>query len=109
MVSGGVMRCADVLHERVLNGHRGAYYFVKFILLFTTTASTRAAQQIAKIKPKIIIILNLSFFCYPKCVILNLFYLAAPSSAAWLGRLMPEVAFGVALRRGLVGLRLTLL
>ena len=42
-------------------------YFVKSTLLFTTTASTTAAQQIAKIKPKIIIILILSF------VILNLF------------------------------------
>lgn len=35
-------------------------YFMAFILLFTTTASTTAAQQIAKINPKIIIILILS-------------------------------------------------
>ena len=34
-------------------------YFMAFIL-FTTTASTTAAQQIAKINPKIIIILILS-------------------------------------------------
>ena len=43
-------------------------YFVRFTLLLITIASTNAAQQIAKIKPKIIIILILS---YP-----NLFNLA---------------------------------
>lgn len=37
-------------------------YFVKFTLLLITIASTNAAQQIAKIKPKIIIILILSSF-----------------------------------------------
>lgn len=37
-------------------------YFVRFTLLLITIASTNAAQQIAKIKPKIIIILILSSF-----------------------------------------------
>ena len=48
------------------------FYLVRLILLFTFTASATAAQQIAKINPKIIIILILSliFNRYPYCVFL---------------------------------------
>ena len=70
-------------------------YFIKFILLFTTTASTTAAQQIAKINPKIIIILILSsFYRYP-----NLFYLAALLTRGcqdqYLGSRLRELALGL--------------
>ena len=36
-------------------------YFMTFILLFTTTASTRAAQQMANTNPKIIIVVSFLF------------------------------------------------
>lgn len=56
----------------LLLSEQAHFYFVRLILLFTFTASAMAAQQIAKINPKIIIILILSFFfnCYPTCVFL---------------------------------------
>lgn len=53
---------------------------MRLILLFTFTASAMAAQQIAKINPKIIIILFLSFFkllsylcfsVFPICLLLS--------------------------------------
>lgn len=46
----------------LLLSEQAHFYFVRLILLFTFTASATAAQQIAKINPKIIIILILSFF-----------------------------------------------
>lgn len=51
----------------LLLSEQAHFYFVRLILLFTFTASAKAAQQIAKINPKIIIILILSliFNCYP--------------------------------------------
>lgn len=55
----------------LLLSEQAHFYLVRLILLFTFTASATAAQQIAKINPKIIIILFLSFFnCYPTCVFL---------------------------------------
>lgn len=46
----------------LLLSEQAHFYLVRLILLFTFTASATAAQQIAKINPKIIIILFLSFF-----------------------------------------------
>ena len=56
----------------LLLSEQAHFYLVRLILLFTFTASAMAAQQIAKINPKIIIILILSliFNCYPYCVFL---------------------------------------
>lgn len=56
----------------LLLSEQAHFYFVRLILLFTFTASAKAAQQIAKINPKIIIILILSliFNYYPYCVFL---------------------------------------
>lgn len=44
----------------LLLSEQAHFYLVRLILLFTFTASATAAQQIAKINPKIIIILILS-------------------------------------------------
>lgn len=70
----------------LLLSEQAHFYFVRLILLFTFTASAMAAQQIAKINPKIIIILILSFFkllsylcfsVFPICLLLSATVLSA--------------------------------
>ena len=62
----------------LLLSEQAHFYFVRLILLFTFTASAMAAQQIAKINPKIIIILFLSFLIVILLVFFCVSHLFAP-------------------------------
>ena len=62
----------------ILLSEQAHFYLVRLILLFTFTASAMAAQQIAKINPKIIIILILSFLIVILLVFFCVSHLFAP-------------------------------
>ena len=66
------------LYCLLLLSEQAHFYLVRLILLFTFTASATAAQQIAKINPKIIIILILSFLIVILLVFFCVSHLFAP-------------------------------